>query len=153
MSDLKTKAENLSNITNRFEARLRDRFSVEGSMMQDKQLEFSNLFQKDNSISALFSILTIKFERATLREASGFKKYMEKAIAEDSRNLIVDLNNCEFIDSSFFGVLVAGLKRLKVMNKKFLLVYDSQDKLPIFSATGLDKVFKVYNSIEEALNS
>lgn len=153
MGELKTKAENLANITNRFEERLRDRFSIEGSLVQGKQLEFSNLFEKDNSKSALFSILTIKFERATLREASGFKKFMEKAIAEDSRNLIVNLNNCEFIDSSFFGVLVAGLKRLKVMNKKFLLVYDSKDKLPIFSATGLDKVFKVYNSIEDAINS
>ncbi len=153
MSEFKTKAESLSNISNRFEERLRDRLSIEGSMRNGKQSDYSNLFEKDNSKSALFSILTIKFERATLREASGFKKFMEKAIAEDSRNLIINLNNCEFIDSSFFGVLVAGLKRLKVMNKKFLLVYDSQDKLPIFSATGLDKVFNVFSSIEEALNS
>ena len=151
MSELKTKSENTSNFANRFEERIKDRFSLEGNTMHGKQLEFSNLFEKDNSKSVLYSILTIKFERATLREASGFKKFMEKSISEDGRNLIINLNNCEFVDSSFFGVLVAGLKRLKVMNKKFLLVYDSQDKLPIFSATGLDKVFKVFSTIEEAI--
>lgn len=153
MAELKTNSENLSNISNKFGERLKDRSSLEGSIMGKTPLEFSNLFEKNNNNSDIFSILTIKFERATLREASGFKKFMEKAISEDGRSVIVDLNNCEFVDSSFFGVLVAGVKRLKVMNKKFLLVYDSKDKLPIFSATGLDKVFKVYKTIDEAVNS
>ena len=153
MAELKTKSENVSNTSSRFEQRLKDRLSIEGNSIHGSQIEYSNLFEKNNSASDLFSILTIKFERATLREASGFKNFMEKSIAEDGRNIIIDLNTCEFVDSSFFGVLVAGVKRLKVMNKKFLLVYDSKDKLPIFSATGLDKVFKVFNSIDEAINS
>lgn len=153
MAELKTKSENVSNTSNRFEQRLKDRLSIEGNSIHGSQIEYSNLFEKNNSKSDLYSILTIKFERATLREASGFKKFMEKSIAEDGRNIIVDLNTCEFVDSSFFGVLVAGVKRLKVMNKKFLLVYNSKDKLPIFSATGLDKVFKVFNSIDDAINS
>ena len=153
MAELKTKSENVSSTSSRFEQRLKDRLSIEGNSIHGSQIEYSNLFEKDNSISDLFSILTIKFERATLREASGFKKFMEKSIAEDGKSIIIDLNACEFVDSSFFGVLVAGVKRLKIMNKKFLLVYDSKDKLPIFSATGLDKVFKVYNSIDEAINS
>lgn len=153
MAELKTKSENASHISSRFEERLKSRLSIERNSIIGSQIEFSNLFEKNNNKSDLFSILTIKFERATLREASGFKKFMEKSIAEDARSIIVDLNACEFVDSSFFGVLVAGVKRLKVMNKKFLLVYDSQDKLPIFSATGLDKVFKVYSTIDEAIKA
>lgn len=153
MAELNTKSENVSHITRRFEERLKNRLSIEANSVVGSQIEYSNLFEKDNNKSDLFSILSIKFERATLREASGFKKFMEKSIAEDGRNIVVDLNSCEFVDSSFFGVLVAGVKRLKIMNKKFLLVYDSQDKLPIFSATGLDKVFKVYSTIEEAIKA
>jgi anti-sigma B factor antagonist len=153
MSELKTKSENGSQISSRFEERLKNRLSIEGKSIVGSQIEHSNLFEKNNSKSDLFSILSIKFERATLREASGFKKFMEKAIAEDDRSIIVDLNSCEFVDSSFFGVLVGGVKRLRTMNKKFLLVYDSQDKLPIFSATGLDKVFKVYSTVDEAIKA
>jgi len=151
MEGLKSKKDNSEHSANRFQERLQDRFSIESSSLLGKNMEHSNLFEKDNTLSPEFSILKIKFERATLREASSFKKYMENAIAEDGRNIIVDLNECEFVDSSFFGVLVSGIKRLKTMDQKFFIVYDSQNRLPIFSATGLDKVFQVYTTSEEAV--
>ncbi len=139
--------------TQQFEDRLKNRFHVNGSNLLGNKVESSNLFSKDNTISPDFTVLTVQFERATLREASRFKAFMEEAIAEDNRNIIVDLSECEFIDSSFFGVLVAGVKRMKAVDKKFYLVYDLRNSLPIFSATGLDKVFKVFDSMEKALKS
>ncbi len=151
MEELKTKFDSSTQSTNRFEERLKNRFAVESSSLLNREMNTSNMFEKDNSQSDLFSILKIKFERATLREASSFKKFMENAISKDGRNLVIDLNECEFVDSSFFGVLVAGVKRMKVMEKKFHIVYESKNKLPIFSASGLDKVFIVYNSVEEAI--
>lgn len=151
MEKLKATNKNIEKTSDDFQIRLKNRFHLDGSSLLGNEMEFSNFFEKDNSKSFDFSILKIKFERATLREASSFKKFMEKQIAEDGRNIIVDLNNCEFVDSSFFGVLVAGVKRLKSMDKKFVLVYDSKNRLPIFSATGLDKVFSVYSTINEAI--
>jgi len=153
MDELRTIKESSNIKINQFEERLNNKFKVEEDSIQSNSLEFSSLFEKDNSTSESFSVLKIKFERATLREASSFKKFMEKVLAEDNRNIIVELNECEFIDSSFFGVLVAGVKRLKAMDKKFYLVFNSMNKLPIFSATGLDKVFSVYSSIEEAIKA
>jgi anti-anti-sigma regulatory factor len=50
-------------------------------------------------------------------------------------------------------VLVGGLKRMKAMGMKLLIVFDSSERLPIFSATGLDKVFTVYRNLEDAINS
>lgn len=153
MEQTKQKKEGSDIKINHFENRLKNRFYIEGSSLLSPNLDYSNLFEKDSSISEDFTIIKIKFERATLREASNFKNFMENAIIEDNRNLIIDLNECEFIDSSFFGVLVSGVKRLKTMNKKFKLVFNSENKLPIFSATGLDKVFNVFNSIEEAIKA
>ena len=150
MENLKTNIENLSNS---FEERIKNRLKVESNSLLGKKMEFSNMFENDNSASGLFSVIKMKFERATLREVSTFKKYLEKIIAEHDRNIIVDLNECEFVDSSFFGVLVNGVKRLKAMDRKFYLVYDSSNRLPIFSATGLDKVFTVFTSVDEAINS
>ena len=151
MEELKTKKESSNQYTDRFEERLKNRFVVEGSSLLGKEMEHSNLFEVDNLTSEQFSIIKIKFERATLREASSFKKFMEKTIAESDRSLVVDLNDCEFVDSSFFGVLVSGVKRLKAMEKIFYLIYDSHNRLPIFSATGLDKVFKVFSTVDEAI--
>lgn len=152
MSNFIEKKTNESKI--KFEDRVNNRFDVEGSsLINIKKLQPSNLFKADNSLSSEFTILQILFTRATLGEASSFKKFMEKNISENERNIIVDLNKCEFIDSSFFGVLVAGVKRLRSMNKKFLLVYNNKKRLPIFSATGLDQIFEVFNSVQEAMGS
>ena len=133
-----------------FQNRLKNRFIIEGSSLLGNKMEHSNLFEKDTESSKGFTIIKIKFERATLREASSFKSFLDKTIADENSDIIVDLNECEFVDSSFFGVLVSGVKRLKIMNKKFYLVYSNQNRLPIFSATGLDKVFQVFDSIKEA---
>lgn len=140
-------------VVKKFEERIKNRFTVEGSSLFEQKLEYSNLFEADTTTYPNFAVLKILFTRATLGEASNFKKFMEKNISEFGRSIVVDLNSCEFIDSSFFGVLVAGLKRMKSMDKEFLLVYDSENRLPIFSATGLDKIFKVYNRVEEAISA
>ena len=153
MADLKLNTESANSKIDQFEERLKSRFSMEGNSLLGKNVEYSNLFEKDNSLSDSFSVLKIKFERATLREASSFKKYMETTIAEDGRNLIVDLDECEFVDSSFFGVLVAGVKRMRAMDKKFYVVYNSANRLPIFSVTGLDKVFTVFDKMEDAIKA
>jgi len=134
-----------------FGARLRNRFTVSGSSLLGNPDEISNFFSKDTTTYEDFVVVNVEFERATLREASSFKKYLETIIAENNKGIIVNLNKCEFIDSSFFGVLVGGVKRLKTMDRKFYLVYDSQHQLPIFSATGLNKIFSVFNSVEEAV--
>ncbi len=148
MHDLKEKEGNKE--LDAFQNRLKNRFILEGSTLGRDKLDFSSSFVKDILSSPNFSIVKIKLDRATLREASSFKAFLDKVIAEENNNVIVDLNNCEFVDSSFFGVLVAGVKRLKTMNKKFYLIYDNKNKLPIFSATGLDRVFQVFNSVKEA---
>ena len=153
MEQLKVNDKNTISKAEQFENRLKNRFQVNGSTLLGKTIEPSKLFSKDNSISPDFTVLSVQFERATLREASSFKTYMEEAIVEDNKSIIVDLSECEFIDSSFFGVLVSGVKRMKAIDKKFYLVYDVNNRLPIFSATGLDKVFTVFDSLEKAINS
>lgn len=135
-----------------FESKIRNRFTVSGSSLLGESETISNLFEKDESTYDNYVVVTVDFERATLREASSFKKFLETVISsEDNKGIVVNLNKCEFIDSSFFGVLVGAVKRIKIMNRNFFLVYDNEHQLPIFSATGLDKVFTVFNSVEEAV--
>ena len=149
------KKENINRVyderIDEFEARLRNRFTISGNSLLGNPDEISNFFVKDTTTYEDFVIINVEFERATLREASSFKKFLEKIIAENNKGIIINLNKCEFIDSSFFGVLVGGVKRSKAMDRKFYLVYDSQYQLPIFSATGLNKVFNVFDSVEEAV--
>jgi anti-sigma B factor antagonist len=153
MEILRQKNEEIKNKSEQFKSPTKNGIIFEEKLKFQDEMNLSKLFSRNNSLSIEYSILKVKVERATLKEASNFKKFMEKSLAEDERNIIVDLDCCEFIDSSFFGVLVGGLKRLRAMGKRFFIVHDSTKNLPIFSATGLDKVFTLYNTIEEALNA
>ncbi len=145
-------AEEQNKNVDEFSSRVKNRFSMSGSSLLGEMEHETNMFGKNLTQSENFVVINIEFTRATLREASNFKSYIEKVIQEEEKNIVVNLNKCEFIDSSFFGVLVGTLKRLKAMQKDFYLVYSDDHQLPIFSATGLDKVFTVFNSVEEAIN-
>lgn len=65
-------------------------------------------------------------------------------------NVVVDLENLGFIDSSGLGVLVSALRRVKERGGTLRLVCTKESILKIFRITGLDKVFPLFTSAEEA---
>ena len=68
-----------------------------------------------------------------------------------ARVMIVDLTHVEFLDSTGLGVLVGGMKRLRGIGGDFALVCDQEKLLKIFRITGLDRVFTIYGSRDEAV--
>ena len=67
--------------------------------------------------------------------------------------LIVDMEGVEFLDSTGLGVLVGGLKRVRAHDGGIDLVCTQGRILRIFRITGLNRVFSIFNSVEDALAS
>ena len=67
------------------------------------------------------------------------------------RHLVVDLQGVTFMDSTGLGVLVGRLKLVRVQDGTLKLVCTSERILKVFAITGLDKVFQIFDSIDEAL--
>ncbi|MBN1192613.1 MAG: STAS domain-containing protein [Coriobacteriia bacterium] len=65
-------------------------------------------------------------------------------------HIVVDLDNLNFIDSSGLGVLVSALRRVKENGGTLRLVCTKEGILKIFRITGLDKVFPLFETAEEA---
>ena len=66
--------------------------------------------------------------------------------------IVVDMTKVDFLDSTGLGVLVGGLKRVR-MKDGSLDIVASQDKiLKIFDITGLNKVFAIHPSVDEAVS-
>jgi anti-sigma B factor antagonist len=77
----------------------------------------------------------------------------EKIIAlvdAGSYDLIIDMEGVEFLDSTGLGVLVGGLKRVRLHDGSIVLVCTQSRILRIFRITGLSKVFEIYESVSEA---
>ena len=74
-------------------------------------------------------------------------------IDEGRTQVIVNLQDVGFMDSSGLGVLVGGLKRLNERGGSLVLVCPEGSPLKVLTITGLDKVFGIHASLDEALRS
>ena len=68
----------------------------------------------------------------------------------DCRLLVVALDGVGFIDSSGLGVLVGALRRMKERGAEMRLVCTRDQVLKILRITGLDKVFTIEATLDEA---
>ncbi len=84
--------------------------------------------------------------------APTLRKSVQEAMDEHCCDLIVDLSDIAFIDSTGLGVLVAGQNRAGELGGKLSLVCAQERVLKLFRITGLDEVFAIYPTRDEALS-
>ena len=99
-------------------------------------------------------IEAVKLNNATIKEAVEFKIILEEDILLSKGDIIVDLSECDHIDSTFMGVLVISMKKMKSKDRDLVLIEPKAEKArAIFSVTDTYKVFKIYKSLDDALNN
>jgi anti-sigma B factor antagonist len=86
-----------------------------------------------------------------LYTAPEFKQQLLDVINQGAKEVIVDFSNTTFIDSTTLGVLVGGVKRLRTNDGQLALVSSDRNITKIFEITGLDRVFTIYGSRDEAV--
>ena len=107
----------------------------------------------EKSYQCGFLITKLKLKKATIIEALEFKSELDEEIFKGNHNIIIDLSACEFLDSTFIGVLVVTWKKLKSLGGKLKLVKPGYFTKSVFHLTGTIELFETYESIDEALSS
>ena len=72
-------------------------------------------------------------------------------VSRGSYQLVVNLDKVGFLDSTGLGVLVGGLKRVRVHDGWLDLVCTQQRILKILRITGLTEVFGIYETADQAI--
>ena len=111
-----------------------------------------NFHIDDESIDAETHVIELGGE-VDLYTAPEFKERLVQVIEDGKKQLVVDLSKATFIDSTTLGVLVGGVKRLRPSGGSLALVCTDQNITKIFEITGLDRVFPIHASREEALQA
>jgi anti-sigma B factor antagonist len=88
-----------------------------------------------------------------LYTAPEFKQQLLEVIGDGAKHVIVDFSDTTFIDSTTLGVLVGGVKRLRSNDGQLSLVCSDRNITKIFEITGLDRVFTIYPTRDEALTN
>jgi anti-sigma B factor antagonist len=86
-----------------------------------------------------------------LYTAPEFKQQLLDVIGDGGKEVIVDFTSTTFIDSTTLGVLVGGVKRLRSNDGQLSLVCNDRNITKIFEITGLDRVFAIYPTREDAV--
>jgi anti-sigma B factor antagonist len=67
-------------------------------------------------------------------------------------SLVINLSDVSFLDSTGIGTLVAGLNRAVQLGGTLSLVCDHDRILKLFRITGLDAVFTIHPTVEDAID-
>ena len=84
--------------------------------------------------------------------APEFKQRVSAPIDGGRRHVIVDLTETTFIDSSSLGVLIGAHRRLIRLQGRLVVVCRNDAIIKTFRITGLDGVFTIVPTLDEALN-
>jgi anti-sigma B factor antagonist len=77
----------------------------------------------------------------------------ERAIEGDSDQLVIDLSECEFIDSSVLALFVDLRRRLNSSARaRFAVVADGQP-LQVIKTTQLDREIPIFSTTEDAVDA
>ena len=98
-------------------------------------------------------IVVINISRGTLNETKQLGTLLDEEIASGCKKVIVDLEKCEFIDSTFIGTLVLRFKKLNERGGKLKLIIPDKQKGVLFAVTNTLRFFDTYKSRKEATDS
>jgi len=99
------------------------------------------------------SLFKVSITRATMNEAEEFKFILSEEIGKGSKNLVVDLSECEYIDSTFLGTLVVTLKKVTTQGGDLRLIGFKPAVRSMFELTRMYRVFETFDTKDEAVKS
>jgi anti-anti-sigma factor len=113
--------------------------------------EFCENFKKERHENILVEIITAK--ELDFGKTMDFKDVLDEDISEGYSNILVDLSECDSIDSSFLGMLVQANKMLKLNNGHLKIIGLSESSNNIIIFSGFTKLFHVFNNKQMAIQS
>ena len=86
-----------------------------------------------------------------ISSAPRLRELLIDLVSTDNCQLIVNMDQVEFLDSTGLGVLVGALKRVRAHDGSLDLVCTRERILKLFRITGLTKVFGIHETVDQAI--
>jgi len=96
-------------------------------------------------------VINVNLVRATLNEAAEFREYLNEAILGTDIDIVVNLSDCQHLDSTFLGVLVSSYKKLKSKNRSLVIIEPTDQSRVFLTLNSIGKIFPLYDSVSSAL--
>jgi len=98
-------------------------------------------------------VIFVKEERLDAHNAEELKADLNRLFDEGHKDIVVDLKEVRFIDSSGLGVLVSGFKNASARQGSLKLSALQTQVRSMFELTRLHRVFDIYPTADDAADS
>ncbi len=98
-------------------------------------------------------VISVKGKLMGGPEAEEFQSILQDSLSGNIKNVIVDLSDIKYVNSSGIGILVRGYTTMKNAEGDLKLAGISDEVSGVLSITKLDGIFEQYSSIDEAAKS
>ncbi|HKL48610.1 MAG TPA: STAS domain-containing protein [Desulfuromonadales bacterium] len=98
-------------------------------------------------------LMEIQEERLDAHNSGELKSRMLSLFEEGKVNIVINLSEVRFIDSSGLGALVSGYKNASARNGNLKLCSLQPQVKSMFELTRLHRVFEIFPSSDEAIGS
>ncbi|MFC1576287.1 STAS domain-containing protein [Candidatus Omnitrophota bacterium] len=107
----------------------------------------------DVSKSGNSTIVKFLFSELSMTEAEEFKNQLYDLVSDNDTKFIIDMSKCSFLPSVALGILVNFTAKVHTKKGKVVFAEPTEQVKTIFRVTHLEKIFKVYNTRDEAVKS
>ncbi|MBT1071807.1 STAS domain-containing protein [Pelotalea chapellei] len=103
--------------------------------------------------NAKVKVIFVREERLDAHNSDELKSEMNRLFEEGAKDLVIDLKEVRFIDSSGLGVLVSGFKNSSTRQGTLKLSGLQSQVKSMFELTRLHRVFDIFPTVDEALGN
>ncbi len=108
--------------------------------------------QMEQRLEGAVLIVTPKEQALDAYAATGFRERLAEMIAQGHHQIVLDLSEVDFLDSTGLGAVVSSFKRLD--GRGAMAICNAREMvLDVFRLTRMDRVFAISSNVEEAIES
>jgi anti-anti-sigma factor len=100
-----------------------------------------------------YSLIKIKEEKLDSSVASNFKSDLVTMQAEGVQNMVIDMSEVKYIDSSGLSALLVGNRVIGENGGAFIIAAPTEHTEKLIKISQLDKVFDILPTVHEAVES
>jgi len=104
----------------------------------------------NSEVSGDLQIIKVLDRRIDAAAAIQFKDTLKELATQSNKAVVLDLSSVDFVDSSGLGAIVASMKFLG-KERPLHLAGLTPIVAKVFSLTRMERVFRIYKSVDDAL--
>lgn len=98
-------------------------------------------------------VVFVKEERLDAHNSEELKAEMNRLFESGAKEMVIDLKEVRFIDSSGLGTLVSGFKNASTRQGNLKLSALQTQVKSMFELTRLHRVFDIFPTVDDAIDS